>query len=579
VDSCRIFDIDPASSQAKVIQYVVLGDSHIKEMAQAAPDLRNRATYQSDLDVPIVWYCCSGSVADQRNFLIGEVIPDLIWNQGAKDTQILWIPSHQSKINTSFRTDILEVIDGVTKLKEFNLFHETKFTIGMGKSWFAWGHHYDEANIRVEQLNLALDAAAHYLFKCRTANLAKFTTTDNPTESCPRMRVETHANFYMDPNNYIDDEDPGYRLTERPLRRMREEIRKLFKNLKVMPVWLEAQKKGDVRPPVMYIRSRRVPFPVMRPSPGRIQPSKLIYERARLRVAAYRTAGFNADMPMLPTYDWEALRIGSTDQQVRVEPELVALTSPENQLLESYVSHMTVTRGVFSPTKFNKQVCVPPTKRPVPAERTAPSPAERAAPAPAEKPAPAPAVRKTPIPAKRTTLVDIITSSPKLPRLEDHSEESGPDVIIEQEANRSTEDIEEGEGEIEVNKPWAEIMSEEDVPSNAMRRLTVEEKTETTTTSSKRRWRTPSTPKSDATDSDSEDLAFQTELLRLKKTVARNVARLRAMLTEDEKRRERRRQKAKDTKDNLNDALWFVAQEAKKEAKKGGVNDDQSSPQ
>jgi len=137
VDSHRIFDINPVSSQAKVIQYVVLGDFNLREMAQAAPDLRNRNTYLNDLDVPIVWYCCSGSVADQRNFIIGEVIPDLYWNQGARDTQILWIPSHQSKINTSYRTDILEVIDCVTKIKEFNLFHGAKFTIGLGKSWFA----------------------------------------------------------------------------------------------------------------------------------------------------------------------------------------------------------------------------------------------------------------------------------------------------------------------------------------------------------------------------------------------------------------------------------------------------------
>jgi len=57
------------------------------------------------------------------------------------------------------------------------------------------------------------------------------------------------------------------------------------------------------------------------------------------------------------------------------------------------------------------------------------------------------------------------------------------------------------------------------------------------------------------------------------------VARLRTLLTEDEKRREHRRQKAKETEDNFNDAMWFVAQEAKKSAKKGGVDEDQSSPQ
>ena len=135
----RVFDVDPASTRAKVTEYVVLGGHDIKQMAQAAPDLRNRNKYFSDLDAPITWYCCGGSVADQRNFLINKVMPDLYVNQGSKNTQILWIPSHDSKINTSFRTDVLEVLDGVTKIKEFNIYHKTKFTIGLGKSWFAWG--------------------------------------------------------------------------------------------------------------------------------------------------------------------------------------------------------------------------------------------------------------------------------------------------------------------------------------------------------------------------------------------------------------------------------------------------------
>ena len=243
-----MFDVNPTSTRAKVTEYVVLGGRDIKLMAQAAPDLRNRNKYYSDLDVPITWYCVGGSVADQRNFLIYEVIPDLHVNQGAKNTQIIWIRSHDSKVNTSFRTDILEVLDGVTKIKEFNLYHKTKFTIGLGKSWFAWGDQHNEAKVRVEQLNLALDAAAFYMIKCRTCNLAKFTTTNDPTKSCRRMTVETHTTFHMDPANYVDERDPGFKLEERPLRRMREELRKLFKNLHIMPTWAEAMKNGDVKP-------------------------------------------------------------------------------------------------------------------------------------------------------------------------------------------------------------------------------------------------------------------------------------------------------------------------------------------
>jgi len=53
---------------------------------------------------------------------------------------------------------------------------------------------------------------------------------------------------------------------------------------------------------------------------------------------------------------------------------------------------------------------------------------------------------------------------------------------------------------------------------------------------------------------------------------------LREMIDEDERRQEYRKEKKKRIEDKLNDALWFVAQEAKKMAKKGGVETDQSSP-
>jgi len=234
------------------------------------------------------------------------------------------------------------------ELKEFNIYHKTKFTIGLRKSWFAWGEKYKEENVRVEQLNLALDAAAYHMIKCRTCNLTKFTTTNEPTKSCPRMRVETHTTFYMDPANYADEKEPGFKLVERPLRRMREEIRKMFRNLRAMPTWADAMAKGDVKPPVMYIRGKRVAFPI--PKQGPTTATKVIYERAKRRVEAYNTPGYDADLPMIAVYDWEKLRISSTDLKVRTEPELISLTSAENQLLETYVSHMTVSRGNFYPT-------------------------------------------------------------------------------------------------------------------------------------------------------------------------------------------------------------------------------------
>ena len=50
------------------------------------------------------------------------------------------------------------------------------------------------------------------------------------------------------------------------------------------------------------------------------------------------------------------------------------------------------------------------------------------------------------------------------------------------------------------------------------------------------------------------------------------------MVEEDESRQERCREKRKRIDDRVNEALWFVAQQAKKDAEKGGVKTDQSSP-
>ena len=86
---------------------------------------------------------------------------------------------------------------------------------------------------------------------------------------------------------------------------MREEIRKLFRNLHVMPTWSDTMKRGDVKPPVMYIKGRRVAFPI--PRQANTSATKVIQEHANKRVEAYNNPGYSADLPMIPVYDWEKL--------------------------------------------------------------------------------------------------------------------------------------------------------------------------------------------------------------------------------------------------------------------------------
>jgi len=194
----RIHDGAPTSQY----EYVVIGGREIRAMAKAEPDLRNKHKYFSDEDVPILWYACGGGIVDQKNILLNEVIPDLFMSKLQNKAQILWIPTHEARINTSFEPDVMEILDAVTKIKEFNLFQETTFKIGLAKSWMGWGEECDEENLRVEHLNLAIEVIAYYMVKCRSLNLTKFTTTNTTVnkKNLVRCRVETHSKFWMDPS-------------------------------------------------------------------------------------------------------------------------------------------------------------------------------------------------------------------------------------------------------------------------------------------------------------------------------------------------------------------------------------------
>ena len=67
--------------------------------------------------------------------------------------------------------------------------------------------------MRVEQLNLAIDAMVYHLIKCRTNNLTKFTTTYKPANNMERVRVETHSTFFLDYTQYKDSVEGGFAIS------------------------------------------------------------------------------------------------------------------------------------------------------------------------------------------------------------------------------------------------------------------------------------------------------------------------------------------------------------------------------
>jgi hypothetical protein len=73
--------------------------------------------------------------------------------------------------------------------------------------------------------------------------------------------------------------------------------------------------------------------------------------------------------------------------------------------------------------------------------------------------------------------------------------------------------------------------------------------------------------------SDSSDVEFQLELTRQKRRVNREVAVLRDMVEEDERRQQRRLDKKRRMDARVNESLQFVADLQRRNPEKGGVDE------
>ena len=348
----RTFDIDPrlsnGSFQTGTTSKIVIGNSEVRNMAKEEPEIKNPRFY-TDAQVPVLWYAINGSLIDQRDFLIYEILPDLLINRQQNDAQIIWIPSHENPLRTNFRADIIEILDGVVKLKEFNIHNDTKFKIGLARSWFGFGKEYDRQNVKIEQLNLAMEISAYQLIKCRVVNLTKFTTTDRRTSHTVPLKIVTHTNFDLDPRQYKTPDLGGFRLSGHALRRARQELRFYLLKLTVCPPWSQALRTRDVYPPYMVLNGFRKEFP--RFVRGQVDVGDILLMRAKLRtefVKAKGAAGVETNLPPIPEYNWNALNISTVSGDVGNEGLSPPILSPENQVEERNLERFN--REKFSPS-------------------------------------------------------------------------------------------------------------------------------------------------------------------------------------------------------------------------------------
>jgi len=128
----RIFDVDPRKQWPLEASSVVLGGYQLLRMPFVQDD-RSRSQCLEDGQSPITWFLTKGTVRDQKNVLVYEVLPFLV-EQDAIGGQILWCPCPGNAFEADFRQDCQEVLDGFEKLEEFNNRYSMRFRMD-SRSW------------------------------------------------------------------------------------------------------------------------------------------------------------------------------------------------------------------------------------------------------------------------------------------------------------------------------------------------------------------------------------------------------------------------------------------------------------
>ncbi len=114
----RIFDVNPMKKWPLQTSNIVLGGRPFVRMPYVIDDIQ-RPLYKKDGESPITWFISSGSVRDQRDILLYEILPFLM-EMNSAGGEILWCPCPDDVEGADYRQDCLEVIDAYEKLEEFN---------------------------------------------------------------------------------------------------------------------------------------------------------------------------------------------------------------------------------------------------------------------------------------------------------------------------------------------------------------------------------------------------------------------------------------------------------------------------
>ncbi len=105
---------------------------------------KKRPRFLRDEIMQITWYVVYGSIHEQKNVIIYEMLPHVMSVMKEDYGEILWIPCPMDYEEADYKRDYKEVLDCVEKVAEYNARYGTRFRMGFGKMWMPMGVEFEK---------------------------------------------------------------------------------------------------------------------------------------------------------------------------------------------------------------------------------------------------------------------------------------------------------------------------------------------------------------------------------------------------------------------------------------------------
>jgi len=331
----RIWDVSPYPRKSEC--YIVLADIAAVTMAAATQEIKN-VKFLRDQDVPIIWYYTQCSIADQGAILEKVVLPHAHKELEIKTVRVLWIPKSGIVAHQIFERDILEVAHTYQAAKEYAEKNGIVVEMGFGRSWLPLGRAWHDEALKIERMNLALDALSYFWLRCRAVDLTVLTM--HPMENKGEKNVvmiQGLEKHYLVQAEYRYPTEGGHALGWFGGRKGREIVRKVMIRFHLEPDWEQMEKATHryfhINHPRRFWDGRMRPMP--EPERGLAKPHEVFKERrkATRMFLAGKTDSDALPNTFLGTYLWRTLNIQSTIPEHATDKMEEYTLKPTNRIL------------------------------------------------------------------------------------------------------------------------------------------------------------------------------------------------------------------------------------------------------